>query len=97
MAVWVVQQILDTQEDLLDCDGGPPVLLLVQDGEAHSYRWVNIRMKQWRNKLDLGWSGRKVILENNLPLVQPTLPGCALLARDPILPQHEIHGFMAWQ
>ena len=29
--VGVVQEILDTQQDLLDGDGRPPVLLLVQD------------------------------------------------------------------
>ena len=29
--VGVVQEVLDTQQDLLDGDGRPPVLLLVQD------------------------------------------------------------------
>ena len=32
--VGVVQEVLDPQQDLLDGDGGPPVFLLVQDGEA---------------------------------------------------------------
>ena len=32
--VGVVEQVLDPQQDLLDGDGGPPVLLLVQDGET---------------------------------------------------------------
>ena len=29
--VGVVEEVLDTEQDLLDGDGGPPVLLLVQD------------------------------------------------------------------
>ena len=33
--VGVVQEVLDPQQDLLDGDGGPPVFLLVQDGEAN--------------------------------------------------------------
>ena len=33
--VGVVQEVLDTQQDLLDGDGRPPVLLLVQDGETN--------------------------------------------------------------
>ena len=33
--VGVVEQVLDPQQDLLDGDGGPPVLLLVQDGQAN--------------------------------------------------------------
>ena len=32
--VGVVEEILDPQQDLLDGDGRPPVLLLVQDGET---------------------------------------------------------------
>ena len=33
--VGVVEEVLDTQQDLLHRDGRPPVLLLVQDGQAH--------------------------------------------------------------
>ena len=32
--VGVVEEVLDTEQDLLDGEGGPPVLLLVQDGET---------------------------------------------------------------
>ena len=33
--VGVVEEVLDAEQDLLDGDGGPPVLLLVQDGETN--------------------------------------------------------------
>ena len=33
--VGVIEEVLDPQQDLLDGDGRPPVLLLVQDGQAN--------------------------------------------------------------
>lgn len=30
--VGLVEEVLDAQQDLFDCDGGTPVLLLVQQG-----------------------------------------------------------------
>ena len=39
----------------------------------------------------LGRGGGEVVLEDDLPLVEPALPGRALLPRDPVLPQHQVH------
>ena len=33
--VGIVQQLLDAHQDLLDRDGGAPVLLVIEEGEAH--------------------------------------------------------------
>ena len=41
-------------------------------------------MEQRGDELDLGGSGGEVILEDDLALVQPTLPGGALLTGDPV-------------
>ena len=43
-----------TEEHLLDGDGGPPVLLLVQDRQADGSGRVNVRMEQRRHELALG-------------------------------------------
>ena len=44
---------LDAEEDLLDGDGGAPVLLLVEDGEADGARGVDVRVEQRRHELHL--------------------------------------------
>ena len=45
-------------------------------------------MEQRGDELDLGGSGGEVVLEDDLALVQPALPGGALLTGDPV---PEIH------
>lgn len=37
--------------DLFDGDGGPPVLVLLQDGQADGAGWVNIWVEYWWLKL----------------------------------------------
>ena len=39
-------------------------------------------MEQWRDELHLGGSGGEVVIEDDLTLVESSLPGSALLARD---------------
>jgi len=83
---------LDAEENLLDSDSRAPVLLLVQDGQAHRAAGVDIWVEERGHKLDLGWSGGEIILEDDLTLVESPLPGCSLLPRDAILPEHQVHG-----
>ena len=82
--VGVVEEVLDAEEDLLDGDGGPPVLLLVQDGEADRPRGIHVGVEQWGHELDLGWSGGEVVLEDDLAFVQSSLPRGAFLAGDAV-------------
>ena len=88
--VGVVEEVLDAEEDLLDGDGGPPVLLLVQDAETHCARWVDIGVEQWWHELHLGWCGGEVILEDDLTLVESTFPWSTFLTRDSIPEQIKI-------
>ena len=90
--VGVVQEILDAEEDLLDRDGRPPILLLVQEGQADRARGVDVRVEQWWHELHLGRGGRVVILEDHLALVESAVPGGVLLARDPVFPNHQVQG-----
>ena len=47
---------LDAEENLLDSDGRAPVLLLIQDGEAHLSRgkWVYNLLRKNRHTVPLG-------------------------------------------
>ena len=45
---------------------------------------VHVGVEQRGHKLDLGGSGGEVILENDLTFVQSSLPGCPLLAGNPV-------------
>lgn len=49
--IGIVEQILDTQEDLLHSNGRFPCLFFVEDREADGARRINVGMKQRRNKL----------------------------------------------
>merc|ERR1719422_1768476 len=90
--VRVVQEVLNAEENLLDSDGRAPVLLLIEDGEAHRAAWVDIGVEERGHKLDLGRSGGEIVLEDDLALVEPSLPRGSLLARDAVLPEHKVHG-----
>jgi len=89
--VRVVQQILNSEQDLLNCDGWPPVFLLVQQRQANGSGRVNVGVEKWRHELDLGRSARIVVLEDHLTLIETSLPGRSLLARNGVLPQHQVH------
>jgi hypothetical protein len=58
-----IKTYLDTQKDLLDGDGWPPVLLFVQQGQADCARWIDIGVEKWRHKLDLWGCAWVVILK----------------------------------
>ena len=51
VGVRIVQQILDAHEDLLDCDGGLPRFLLVQDAQADGARRVHVGVEEWWREL----------------------------------------------
>ena len=51
--IWVglVQQRLDTEEDLLDGDGGLPAFLFVENGQANGSGRVDVGVEERRNEL----------------------------------------------
>ena len=51
LGVWVVQEVLNANEDLLDSNSRLPVPVLIQNGEAHCPRRVDVRVKEWRHEL----------------------------------------------
>ena len=48
--IWVIEQVLDPEKNLLDCDGRLPAFFLIQDRKANSSRRVDIWMEQRRHK-----------------------------------------------
>jgi hypothetical protein len=49
--VWIgiIQQVLNTNQDLLDGNGGTPAFFLVENGKANGARWIHVGVKE-------GWS-----------------------------------------
>jgi hypothetical protein len=50
LRVWLVEQRLDTQQDLLDCDSGLPAFLFVEDGEADGAGRVDVGVEERRDE-----------------------------------------------
>ena len=46
--VRVVEEFLDTDQNLLDRDGGSPGLFLVQDRKTDSAGGIDVRVEKWR-------------------------------------------------
>lgn len=53
---FILQQFLDSKENLLDCDVGLPILLLVQNGQADCARGINVRVREDRFEYTFGGS-----------------------------------------
>lgn len=77
----VLDQFLDAQQDLLDGDEGLPVLLLVEDGQAHCAGGVDIGMGQDRLEYTFGGSNWIVVGEVHVQHVGALLPDGACRAR----------------
>ena len=50
IGIWIVQQVLDTEENLLDSDGWLPTLFFIQDGKANSTGGIDVGVEKWGNK-----------------------------------------------
>lgn len=59
LRVWVVQQVLHAQQDLLDGNGGLPPLLLVQDRETDRAGRVDVGVEERRD--ELAWGSRDFV------------------------------------
>lgn len=97
--VRLIQQILDSEQNLFDGDGRAPVLLFVQQRQTNGPGRVHVRMEQWRFELALGRTGRVVILEDHPQLVQTAFPWSSLLSRNSTFPRHKIQcsiGVLDW-
>lgn len=51
LGVRLVEQRLNSQQDLLDGDGGAPALVFVEDAETHGARRVDVGVEERRDKL----------------------------------------------
>lgn len=90
LGVGVVEEVLDSQEDLLDGDGRLPGFVFIEDREANSAGWVDIRMKQGRDEFALGWLRGILIRESHGEFEQAALPDRFLLAGNSALPVLEV-------
>ena len=80
--VGIIEKVLDAEEQLLDRDRGPPILLLVEQREADCSRGVYVGVEQRGDKLHLRRSRGEIVLEDDLTFVETALPGSSFLAGD---------------
>ena len=52
----ILQQFLNSQQNLLDRDMRLPIFLFVQNGETYGARWVDVGMRQDRLEYAFGRS-----------------------------------------
>lgn len=64
-----VDEVCSTLSHLFDGNGGPPVLLLVEQREAHGARRIHVWMEQWRLETAFGRRRRVVIFEVHLQVI----------------------------
>ena len=50
LGIWVVEQILNTDENLFDGNGGFPAFFLIKDRKTHGAGRIDVGMEQWRNE-----------------------------------------------
>lgn len=50
VGVGVVEQVLNTKQDLLDSNRRLPTFLLIQDRKTDCARWVDVRVEKGRNE-----------------------------------------------
>lgn len=74
--VGLVEQVLDAEQDLFDCDRGAPVLLLVQQRQADGAGGIHVGMEQWRLELAFGRACGVVVFEDHPQFIQAALPRC---------------------
>lgn len=74
--VWIVKQILNTQQDLLDCNSRFPTLIFVEDGETNGARGEDVRMEERWGEFALGWFARVFFREDHAEFVETTFPWC---------------------
>ena len=85
LLIGVVHQVLDAQEDLRTIEGefaylrdgqaGAPVLVLVEDAQAHRPRGVDVGVEKHGRELALGRLVGVVLAELHHELVEASLPG----------------------
>mmetsp|Transcript_44575 Transcript_44575/g.139786 ORF Transcript_44575/g.139786 Transcript_44575/m.139786 type:complete len:261 (-) Transcript_44575:47-829(-) len=90
VGVRVVEQVLHAEQHLLNRDGRPPVLVLVQDAKTHRPAGIDVRVEQGRHEADLGRPRRVIFRELHGHGIEAAFPVCVLRARDPTLPFHEV-------
>jgi len=90
--VGVIKKVLNSDQELLDGNCWPPILVLVQQAETHCARWVHIGVKQRRAELDLWRSRGEVLLEDHVAFVKASLPRSPFLSRNSKLPLHQVEG-----
>uniref|UniRef100_A0A0E9XE24 Uncharacterized protein n=1 Tax=Anguilla anguilla TaxID=7936 RepID=A0A0E9XE24_ANGAN len=88
--VGFIKKLLDTQQDLLDGDGRPPVLIFLQDGQTDGARRVDIWVKDGWFKLAFWRRGWVVIFKQHPQFILASFPKGPLFPWNSTFPVHEV-------
>lgn len=88
--IGLIEQLLNAEQNLFDRNRGAPVFLLVQNRQTDGARGKDVRMEEGRIEATLGRHRGIVVLEEDLHVVQATLPQGACLARNGTVPLLQI-------
>lgn len=90
LGIWIVQQILDACQDVLDGDRWPPTFILIEDAEAHGTRRVYVWMKKAGFELALGRLGWILFRKLHSQGKVASFPVSVRLPGDVAIPFHQI-------
>ena len=85
-----IQQLLHSNQNLLDGDGRFPPLLFVQNAQAHLAGWIHVWMKESSRKRHPRRSRRVIVSKLQPERIQPASPGRVGLPRDLTVPHPQI-------
>ena len=93
--VWLVEEGLYPEEDLLDGDGGGPALGLCQDGQADLARGIHVGVVDGRREPRHRRLGRVVFRKRKRQPKHSPLPDAPLLPRNPTRPHKQVQAPVA--
>lgn len=90
LRIRLVEEALNAEENVFDCNRRLPSLVLVEDAQADRAAGVDVRMEECRGEFAFRRLGRVLVREGDCELEEPPVPDCAGLAGDAALPELEV-------
>jgi len=93
--IWIIKQILDSKQHLLNSNGWSPPLFFVKYRQADSTWWIDVRVKERRDEFALRRLWWVFIRKLHCHFIYASFPFGPILSRDPSLPFHKVWSSLA--